>query len=525
MSDGWGRFVDYFCVVQFRPLAVNAAKILQPRPSLNSTAKPVRYEDFGAVGDGKTDDFAAIVKAHDFANKHRRPVVARDDATYYIGGQDATAVIKTDTNFGKAKFIIDDRNLVNVKASIFLVPSSNKTTKLKGVTALKRNQRNLGITLPATSIVTVTNSKVRQYIREGLNPNTGKPMTDSFLVDSRGRVHSKTPIIWDFDQMTEVVARPIETTPLKIRGGHFTTIANVAESKYDYHARNIVVKRSLTKISNIEHHVTGEEEQGAPYGGFITVIGAANVVIQNARLTGHKTYTTIGRANKPVRMGSYDLQLNQSLNVLLEDCEQINDINDNRYWGIMASNYSKNLIYDNCTLSRFDAHMGVANATIRNSTLGHAGITAIGSGTLSIKNTTLNARSIINLRHDFGSTWEGEIVIRNCRFVPGNGKATRATLINGHNDGQHDFGYQCFMPETIIIDGLVIDDDDQPSGYKGPVLFANFNPAYKNKSYEEAYPYQKTKKVILRGVSVASGKEIKLCDNPALFADVQVVKE
>ena len=476
------------CAIQLRPLAVHAGEISGPHSMGDSTAKPIHYEDFGAVGDGKTDDFAAIIKAHAFANKHGRPVVARDEATYYIGGQDATAIIKTDTNFGRAKFIIDDRKLVNVRANVFQVPSVSKTTNLKGLKSLKRNQKNLGITLPATSIVTVTNSKVRQYIRKGLNPSQGRPMTDSFLVDAAGKVDPKTPVIWNFDQITKATAQPIETSPLTIRGGHFTTIANKAESKYDYHARNILVKRSLTKISDIEHYITGEGKQGAPYDGFINITAATSVVVQNARLTGHKTYKTIGGANKPVSMGSYDLQVNRSLNVLIKDCKQINDINDKRYWGIMASNYSKNLTYDNCTLSRFDAHKGVANVTIRNSTLGHAGVNAIGIGTLLIENTTLKARTLITLRPDYGSTWEGEMIIRNCRFVPGNGKATRATLINGYNDGQHDFGYQCFMPETITIDGLVIDDGNHPRGYKGPVLFANFNRAFKNKSHKEGLP-------------------------------------
>ena len=96
------------------------------------------------------------------------------------------------------------------------------------------------------------------------------------------------------------------------------------------------------------------------------------------------------------------------------------------------------------------------------------------------------------------------------------------TLINGHNDGQHDFGYPCFMPEIITIDGLVIDDSKPPAGYKGPVLFANFNAAYKDDTYVETYPYQKTKKVTLRGVSIASGKAIQLCDNPAMFAGVEL---
>jgi len=48
--------------------------------------------------------------------------------------------------------------------------------------------------------------------------------------------------------------------------------------------------------------------------------------------------------------------------------------------------------------------MGVANATIRNSTLGHMGINAIGEGLLLIENTKIMANRIVNLRNDYGST-------------------------------------------------------------------------------------------------------------------------
>ncbi|MEJ6580174.1 MAG: hypothetical protein QNL33_00795 [Akkermansiaceae bacterium] len=42
----------------------------------------VSYRDFGAVGDGKVDDFAALVKAHDHANEKGLPVKADEGATY-----------------------------------------------------------------------------------------------------------------------------------------------------------------------------------------------------------------------------------------------------------------------------------------------------------------------------------------------------------------------------------------------------------------------------------------------------------
>ena len=78
-----------------------------------SEKKFVTYLEFGAVGDGKTNDFEAIKKAHDYANEHNLPVKIEGDNTYYIGdveidGKAEIAIIKTDVDWGNAKFVIDD---------------------------------------------------------------------------------------------------------------------------------------------------------------------------------------------------------------------------------------------------------------------------------------------------------------------------------------------------------------------------------------------------------------------------------
>lgn len=485
----------------------------------------VRYSDFGARGDGKTDDMDVIAAAHAFANQHGLSVKADDGFTYYIGGKNCTAVIRTDTDFGKAAFIIDDTNVQNRNAHVFLVSSSMQPFKLEGISSLKRNQEKIDVSLPGTCIVTVTNSNVRRYIRFGPNQNNGSPQTDIFIVDKNGKVDMDAPIIWDFDQITDITALPIDETTLTITGGSFSTIANKAESKYTYYSRGIAIRRSNVLVNGLEHSVTGEGDHGAPYGGFITVGDCSYVTVQNTTLTGHKMYQTIGSAGVSVSMGTYDISLNRALNVSFVNCSQTNDIDDSRYWGIMGSNFCKNLVLDNCIFSRFDAHMGVANATIRNSTLGHMGINAIGSGTFTVENTTVRGRSFINLRSDYGSTWQGEFIIRNCVFVPAGGKPTSASLISGSYSGQHDFGYTCYMPERITIENLRIDDSKHPADYQGPAIFANFNPKMTDESYVEKFPYVRTREVILRKVTTASGKVLRLSDNPFMFKDVKIITE
>ena len=485
----------------------------------------VRYAKFGAVGDGVTDDLEAIVRAHEFANQHGLPVKADAGATYYIGGKNQTAVIQTDTDWGTAKFIIDDTAVLNRNANIFNVQSSLKPFTLAGISSLKRNQSKIAASLPGPCVISVWNDRIKHFIRFGLNQNNGSPQTDTFIADQAGRVDANTPIIWDFDQITKITAQPMDQKRLIITGGRFTTKANAAESKSTYYSRGIGVRRSNVVVEGVEHLITGEGDHGAPYNGFINISACANVTVRNCILTGHKTFIKkIGAAGKPVSMGTYDITANSALNISFINCKEGNDIKDRTRWGIFASNFSKNLLLDQCTFSRFDAHQGVANATIRNSTLGHAGINAIGFGTLLVENCTLYGGSLINLRSDYGSTWQGDFIIKNCVYVPACGSPATAALIGGSYSGQHDFGYTCYMPRQITIDTLRIDDTNHPANYRGPAIFADFNAKCTDASYQEKFPNKKTEQVILKNVTTASGKPLRLSDNSFMFKDVKVIQ-
>jgi hypothetical protein len=78
------------------------------------------------------------------------------------------------------------------------------------------------------------------------------------------------------------------------------------------------------------------------------------------------------------------------------------------------------------------------------------------------------------------------------------------------------------MPERITIENLHIDDSGHPEDYKGPSIFADFNPKMTDESYLETFPYVRTREVILRNVTIASGKTLRLSDNPFMFKDVKL---
>ena len=485
-------------------------------------AQFVTYSKYGAVGDGKTDDFEAIIKAHEAANKAGLPVRADDGAVYYIGKAGKTAEIQTDTYWGNARFIIDDTNVEYRNKNIFNVSSKLPSNVITAVKTLRKNQEKLDLALPYASFITVTDDKTMRFIREGPNQNNGSAQTDGFVIDKSGNVDMKAPVIWDFNNISSMTAYPIDDQILTISGGHFTTIANQAESRYTYYARGIGISRSNVVVDGVQHKITGELDHGAPYGGFISIENCSEVLVQNCILSGHKIYSTIGSANVPVTMGTYDINVGPSTNVTFKNCKQFNDINDTSLWGILGSNYSKNLTYDNVVLSRFDAHQGVANATIRNSILGHQGINLIGTGVFLIENSKVCGGAFINLRGDYGSTWEGEIIIRNCEYLPYNGRKSDAVLLNGNNSGQHNFGYICYMPKTITINGLIIDDVNPPDDYRGPKIFAPFNPEFTSEAYVEKYPYVITEKVVMENVTVKSGKPFITSNNPFMFRNVKI---
>ncbi|MEZ5038613.1 MAG: hypothetical protein R2828_01920 [Saprospiraceae bacterium] len=94
--------------------------------------------------------------------------------------------------------------------------------------------------------------------------------------------------------------------------------------------------------------------------------------------------------------------------------------------------------------------------------------------------------------------------------------------ISGSYSGQHDFGYTCYMPEHITIENLQIDDSNHPEDYQGPAIFTNFNPQMTDESYQEKFPYVKTREVIRRKVTTASGKALRVSDNPVMFKEVKV---
>ena len=456
----------------------------------------IYYKDYGAKGDGITDDFFAIKAAHDEANKYYLNVHADPDATYYIGNANGSYSIniRTNTYFHGCKFIFDDENVDYTskgrQTSIFGIrPNYGKATYNKNTTPIKTLEKgatNIGWAPGDKVMVVLYQEDVRHYIRYGANASQssdptkwGQAQHELIIVDADGNVDPSTPIQWTYTAVTSMEVYRIDDVPIEIRGEGeggrrtlITTLYNDAPNAYWYYFRNFDITRSNVTISGLEHEYKSyvpydEGGNGAPYSGFIRISECNNVTIDNIVYECPPGYKDVEPTLRPSGspnvtnggMGSYEISAGLANNVTWSNSTQSNFFQPDGgiiYDGSMGTNFCKNLTFDNMFTCSFDAHCGVYNGTIRNSTLEH--INFIGDGLITLENVTVYAdanRAAINLRDDYGSTWAGDVYIDGLIFkVNDKRNPTDLHIVKAKWNNWY-FGYTTYLPQHITLKNVL----------------------------------------------------------------------
>jgi len=419
----------------------------------------VTYEMFNVYCDGINDDGIAIKEAHIFANANNYPVKCLKGKSYYILGT-TNIPVKTDTDWGNSKFIIDDK-LGTYNEPVFVVlPTSGQqslSSEIVNSVASKikiATNRIVELAGYGRCLVRVTNSSKIQFIRKGLNADSGHAQLDQFIVDNDGYVENE--IIWDFDTVTGVILYPIDEQRLIVSGGHFTSLTNVYSPEYLYMGKNIHITRSNVLIRDLTHTVA-DNNTGRPYNGFITTQGVCLIHLKDCNLDPRPFTQNVDG----VSMGTYDMVFNETVDITLENVNALSK-NPNK-WGVIASNYLKDCKIFNCKLSRIDAHLGVWNLTIKDSVIGEQGLSLIGGGLLLIENITIYSLNLVFFRDDYGSNWNGNIAIKNVKHIPFSAALTYFSLLYFANDGTHDFGYDCRLGlDFIKLENYTLDSSNLP---------------------------------------------------------------
>lgn len=458
--------------------------------SLPVEVRKISYTDseFGAKGNGRTNDFAAILACHEYANTYGHTVVV-NSGTYLIEQTNGQKIpVMTNVDWTGAKFIIDDsfitkndkseykNHIFDIKSEYEKTPySPNENAEVGTIEHTlaiinaqggidKNNFTTFEHGLGYPVLVFLYNDDHSNYIRYGVNADEGEKQKELIYVNANGKIAGDTPLLFDYSKVTRAIVYRVDDAPITIKGGEITTIANQMERNYDYYtSRGILVERSNVTVDGLVHKIEGEGDDGAPYSGFLTISCASDVTVKNSIFTAHKAYKLYNNANNT--MGTYDLSPASSNRVKFDNVTQTNFFLDDGvtpsiddgYWGIMGGNDCKNLTYDTCELTRFDSHRGTYNAKIINSKV--SAISIIGGGDFTIENSTVYAmkrNAIITLRDDYGSIWHGTMTIKNVEVIISKTYSDSTYYVYSGKWHNTDHGYELAGPSTVTVENVRI---------------------------------------------------------------------
>ena len=319
------------------------------------------YEDFGAKGDGKTDDFKAMYDTHVMANKGGQTVLGKPGAEYYIFNTRMTVnnketpvsiPIRTTTDWQGAKIIIDDRPLSLIAgdtyrdlaaADIFQVlPNeehasttiTNKATLEAIVTAgLNPNTTNINFKLAgwdgALMIVPYDNGH-KVFRRRGYSQHSGEDMHELIIIDKDGNVSEETPIMFEYTNLTKLVVYKLDpSTAITVGNATIETLdPNQVNHMVDgtfvggYTARGMTVYRSYTTVHDINHVVVegftlkdrADGICGPSANGMFKGANADHVTFKNCIIPGRQAYGG----------SSYNFRGNLVNKIVLDGCIQSN---------------------------------------------------------------------------------------------------------------------------------------------------------------------------------------------------------
>ena len=324
--------------------------------------RDVSYADFGAIGDGESDDFDSIKQAHLYANQYGHTVTAEAGAVYYIASIPSTINISTDVCWNYATFIIDNRSYSSASSalpeSLFTVTADHipltldeEDDRIQSINAnggIPSSTEKIYLALGYPAMLTVENSIGQKQI---------------FLIDKDGNVDPSTPILTEFGNIAKMKVIRTDEAPITLQKGKFTTLVAKDAGSAPLSA-NILINRSNTRIYDIAYMINDEDPDtvASPYKAFIEISDCCNVSVSNYSFDAHRSEGL---------QRSYAISLSFSINASFTNCSQANfykadgsTVNSNSQ-GCFFAEYSRNFLLSACRISVFSARTEIYGATVK----------------------------------------------------------------------------------------------------------------------------------------------------------------
>jgi hypothetical protein len=439
----------------------------------------VNYRMFGALGDGKNDDGVQIKLAHEYAERHRIPIVNLS-GNFWI--QRANNIpIATNVHWGNTTLHIDEKyNKKSVPRFVVhdsLPPqdlAADEELKAVLLEKLKPGVQIIDELAPyAGHLVSVADEGDRIGIRAGNYSKRGWAREELFYVEEEGRIIGD--IAWEFKNITSATAKPCNNNYLVIEGGGLCLSGETpAESSPGYHQNGILVQRSRTIIRDqwVGLESGCRDNSLEPRSGFYTLSRVYDVTLENIRaMPWEKSRRD---KTKAVQHGTYGIGGARMLN-----CTFRNLTAEGGWvsWGVFGTNLNKNFRVENCRLNRIDVHFHCWNLYISDCTIGFKGISVTGGGDLFIENTTRHGNYFVHFRPDYGAKWDGRIRLRNCTLKP---SSDGKVAVLSYRPSNFDYQYPIGFARSVTMEDIVVDYSAAPAS-KSPCWLMDVVPFSKTK--------------------------------------------